>query len=60
MNGKLPVGPICNPSKEAIEATVNYNQNDYFFFVADKNNNVYFSKTNEEHQQMINKSSPDV
>ena len=53
--GMIPVGPICNPSYESIEATVNYNENDYFFFVADKNNNVYFSKTNEEHQQMINK-----
>ena len=53
--GMIPVGPICNPSAEAIEATVNYNKNDYFFFVADKNNNVYFSKTNEEHQEIINK-----
>lgn len=53
--GMIPVGPICNPSYEAIDATVNYNPNDYFFFVADKNNNVYFSKTNEEHQQIINK-----
>lgn len=52
--GMIPVGPICNPSYEAIEATVNYNQNDYFFFVADKRNNIYFSRTNEEHQQIIN------
>ena len=53
--GMIPVGPICNPSYESIEATINYNENDYFFFVADKNNNVYFSRTNEEHQQIINK-----
>ena len=53
--GMLPVGPICNPSKEAIDAAVNYNPNSYFFFVADKNNNVYFSKTYEEHEEIINK-----
>lgn len=53
--GMIPVGPICNPSYEAIDATVNYNENDYFFFVADKNTNIYFSKTMDEHQQMINK-----
>ena len=53
--GMIPVGPVCNPSAEAIEATINYNPNDYFFFVADKNNNIYFSKTSEEHQQIINK-----
>ena len=52
--GMIPVGPICNPSKESIDAAVNYTPNDYYFFVADKNNNVYFSKTNEEHQQIIN------
>ena len=33
----------------------NRSQNDYYFFVADKNNNVYFSKTIEEHQEIINK-----
>ena len=53
--GMIPVGPICNPSYEAIDATVNYNSNDYYFFVADKNNNVYFSRTYEEHDEIINK-----
>ena len=53
--GMIPVGPICNPSRESIDAAVNYNPNDYYFFVADKRNNIYFSKTNEEHQQIINK-----
>ena len=53
--GMIPVGPICNPSYESIDATINYNENDYFFFVADKNNNVYFSKTNSEHQEIINR-----
>jgi len=52
--GMIPVGPICNPGKESIDAAVNYLPNDYFFFVADKRNNIYFSKTNEEHQGLIN------
>ena len=53
--GMIPIGPICNPSKEAIDATINYNPNSYFFFVADKNNNIYFSKTYEEHDEIINR-----
>lgn len=53
MSGKLPVGPICNPSKSAIEATLNYKETDAFYFVADKNGKVYFTKTNEEHNMMV-------
>ena len=52
--GGLPVGPICNPGKEAIEATINYTPNNYLFFVSDKNNKIYFSSTDTEHQQIIN------
>ncbi|HIT71782.1 MAG TPA: endolytic transglycosylase MltG [Candidatus Scatovivens faecipullorum] len=53
MAGKIPVGPICNPSKSAIEATLNYKETDAYYFVADKNGKVYFTKTNEEHNQII-------
>lgn len=52
--GALPVGPICNPGKEAIEAVVNYTPNSYLFFVSDKNGKIYFSSTDAEHQQIIN------
>ena len=51
--GMIPVGPISNPSKESIDAAVNFLPNDYFYFVADKRNNIYFSKTFEEHNQII-------
>ncbi len=54
MEGKLPIGPICNPSKEAILATLNYTETDNLYFVADKNKKVYFTKTNEEHINLIN------
>ena len=53
MAGKLPIGPICNPSKEAIEAALNPAETDALYFVADKNGRVYFTKTNEEHNEKI-------
>ena len=55
MSGKIPVGPIDNPSKSAIEATLNYKQTDNLYFVADKNGKVYFTKNYESHQAMISK-----
>lgn len=54
MEGKLPIGPICNPSREAILAVLHYKESDNLYFVADKNKKVYFTKTNEEHIRMIN------
>lgn len=53
MAGKIPVGPICNPSKTAIEATLKYKETDALYFVADKNGKVYFTKTNSEHNKKI-------
>ena len=53
MIGKMPIGPICNPSTSSIEASVNPDQNDYFFFVADKHGNIYFTKTNAEHEKIV-------
>lgn len=52
---KLPISPICNSSIEAIDAVLNYDKNDYFYFVADKNKKIYFSKTQLEHSNTINK-----
>ena len=54
MAGKLPVGPICNPSVESIEAVVKPSNNDYYYFVADKTGKAYFSKTYNEHLATIN------
>ena len=53
MIGKLPIGPICNPSLDAIDATINYKETENLFFVADKNGKVYFTKTDAEHQKKI-------
>ena len=53
MEGKIPIGPICNPSLSAIKAALNPIQTDNLYFVADKNGDIYFSKTNEEHNETI-------
>lgn len=53
MAGKLPVGPICNPSKNSIEASVNPIGSEYYYFVADKNGNVYYTKTSSEHSTKV-------
>jgi len=53
MAGKLPIGPICNPGLSSIKASLEPEMTEYYFFVADKNGNTYFTKTNEEHQAKI-------
>ncbi|MEI3499451.1 MAG: endolytic transglycosylase MltG [Bacilli bacterium] len=55
MAGKLPVGPICIPSKESIDAAINPKSHNYFYFVADKNKKTYFSKTGTEHNNIVAK-----
>lgn len=59
MGGKLPIGPICNPSSNAISATINYKESENFYFVADKNGKVYFTKNSDEHLKMIQKLKDD-
>ncbi len=49
----LPVGPICNPSIESIEASLYPTKHDYYYFVSDKSNNTYFSKNYTEHLNTI-------
>ena len=53
MAGKLPVGPICNPSIESIMASISPTSSDYYYFVADKNGNVYYTKTSSEHSAKV-------
>lgn len=53
MAGKLPIGPICNPSLSSIVAALKPVSSNYYFFVADKNGKVYYTKTNAEHEQLI-------
>ncbi len=53
MAGKLPIGPICNPSLSSIEAAINPTDSDYLYFVADKNRNVYFTTSASEHEEKV-------
>ena len=53
MAGRLPVGPICNPSLSSIKAALNPETSDYLYFVADKNRNVYFTKSASEHEAKV-------
>lgn len=54
-NTGLPVGPICNPSIESIEATINPEKHNYYYFVADCKGEVYLTKNSTEHNNIINK-----
>lgn len=53
MAGKLPIGPICNPSLVSIEAALKPTKHDYLYFVADKNGKVYLTKNYETHNKVI-------
>ena len=55
VEGLLPVGPVSNPGKNAIDAVINPIDTDYYFFVSDSNNKLYFTKTIDEHERMITK-----
>ncbi len=49
MMGKMPIGPICNPSSESVEAAINNVDSDYLYFVADKHGNIFFTMSYSEH-----------
>ena len=48
----LPPGPICNPGLDAINAALNPNTTDYYYF-CHKDGQAYYSQTLEEHQQKL-------
>lgn len=51
--GLMP-GPVDSPSLSAIEAVLNANATDYYYFVADvTTGTVYFANTIEEHDQNV-------
>lgn len=52
--GKLPIGPISNPSIESIKAVLYPESHDYYYFVSDVNGKTYFTKTYQEHLQIRN------
>ena len=55
----LPPGPLCSPSIKAINAALNPEGSEYFYFVTDKNGKFYFHKTYAEQTATINKLKKD-
>jgi len=49
----LPPAPICNPGLAAIKAVLNPSHTDYWFYLSDKQGNIHFAKTLEEHENNI-------
>lgn len=46
----LPKTPICNPSAETIEATINSKDSPYYFYLHAPNWQIHYATTNEEHE----------
>ncbi|MEI7668359.1 MAG: endolytic transglycosylase MltG, partial [Erysipelotrichaceae bacterium] len=53
----LPIGPIDNPSKNAILATLNPTKNDYYYFIADVygDGTIYYARTYAQHLANVKK-----
>lgn len=51
----LPPGPICNPGRASMEATVNPDGSRYFYFVSRNNGTHVFSKTRKDHEKAVDK-----
>lgn len=51
----FPIGPISMPGAKALDAVFSPIETSYYFFVSDKNNKLYFTKTLNEHERMITK-----
>ena len=53
MGGRMPIGPICNPSLSSLEASIEPIDSTYLYFVADKNGNIFYTNTLAEHEAMV-------
>jgi UPF0755 protein len=51
----LPPGPIANPGKGSIEATLSPDGSEYYFFVAKDQRNHVFARTLDEHKKNVEK-----
>lgn len=49
--GSLPVGAICNPGIDAVEAVLNAPDTSYYYFIHDANNTLRVAKTLSEHEK---------
>ncbi|HEY9062349.1 MAG TPA: endolytic transglycosylase MltG [Pseudobacteroides sp.] len=51
----LPPGPICNPGKDSIEAALEPETTDYYYFVSKGDGTHEFSSTLSQHQAAVKK-----
>ena len=49
----LPKSPIGNPGLEALKAALYPQNSSYFYYLHDKNGNIYYARTFEEHRQNV-------
>ncbi len=49
----LPVGAICNPGVDSIDAILNAPETDYYYFIHDANNEFHVAKTLSEQEYNI-------
>lgn len=52
--GLIP-GPICNPGAYAIQAVINPEENDYFYYLHDSQGGIHYAKNYSEHLANIKK-----
>ncbi len=55
LNPGLPPTPVCNPTISAIEATLNPQDTNYYFFFADGEGGHIFSETYRQHSSRLRK-----
>ena len=51
----LPLTPICNPGLESINAVRNPQSNSYYYYIHDKEGNIYYAKNLAGHNENIKK-----
>ncbi|MCR5782999.1 MAG: endolytic transglycosylase MltG, partial [Clostridia bacterium] len=49
----LPVGAICNPGADAINAAMHPESSDYYYFLHDSSGKIYVARTGAEHEANI-------
>jgi UPF0755 protein len=52
----LPAGAVCNPGLDAINAALNPNSTNYYYFCHDAKGNAYYAKTLSGHEANLKKA----
>lgn len=52
----LPPGPICNPGSAAIDAALNPDKTNYYYFCHSKDGKAYYARTAEQHEKNLKKA----